>query len=370
MKKTIKVLNKNILLKGTNIFLILSLFLFSSSIYFINNVNAAQLTPLTDTMSNSGGYGTSGPQTVSTAGVSHSFSYTTPTAYTTSSTIDIYIQTGSTIGGGEATTAFSAVAASSVTVNGTAVATPTVTTGVTDSNFAGYTFTEVAITVPVAISSGATVTINGITATNPSTASSSTNQYVIDIQDSNSNDGYMAVPIITNGSVAVTGRVTPTITFSLSSYATSFGVMQLGVVNTSSPATTLTVSTNAQSGAIVYVYDHGTGSASGLYNSVANHNIPSTTATLAGGTEGYGINAATTSTSGSGGVVGTMAVSSPYNGTGDAVGGLSLTSTTLATGTAPMYAVTIQINYLAAISVTTPAGIYNDQVTYVATGKF
>jgi hypothetical protein len=370
MNKKIK-MAKKIVLKIVNVSLILSIFLYTfSALPFLANTNAASLTPLTDTMSNSGGFGTSGPQTVSTAGVSHSFSYTTPTAYTTSSTIDIYIQTASSIGGGEATTAFSAVAASSVTVNGTAVATPTVTTGVTDSNFAGYTFTKVAITVPVAVSSGATVTINGITATNPSTASSSTNQYVIDIQDSNSNDGYMAVPILTNASVAVTGRVTPSINFSLSSNATSFGVMQLGVVNTSSPATTLTLSTNAQSGAIVYVYDQGTGSASGLYNSIASHNIPSSTTTLAAGTEGYGINAATTSTAGSGGVVGTMSISSPYDGTGDAVGGLALTSTTLATGTAPMYAVTMKVNYLAAISVTTPAGIYNDQVTYVATGKF
>ncbi len=364
---------KRMALRITNIFLILSLSLYAfSALPFLANTDAASLTPLTDVMSNSGGYGTGGPQTVSTANVSHSFSYTTPTAYTTSSTIDIYIQTASSIGGGEAATAFSSVAAttSTVTVNGTAATAVTLTNGVSDSNFAGYTFTEVAITVPVAISSGATVTINGITATNPSTASSSTNQYVIDIQDSNGNDGYMAVPIVTNASVAVTGRVTPSINFSLSSNTTSFGVMQLGVVNTSSPATTLTVSTNAQSGAVVYVYDHGNGTSGGLYNSIANHLIPSSSTTLAGGTEGYGINAATTSTSGTGGVIGTMSVSSPYNGTGDAVGALALSSTTLATGTAPMYGVTIQVNYLAAISVTTPAGIYNDDVTYVATGKF
>ncbi len=357
---------KKIIFKITNVLLILSLSLYGFSVLpFLANANASSLTPLTDVMSNSGGYGTSGPQTVSTAGVSHSFEYTTPTAYTTSSTVDIYIQTGSTIGGGEATSAFSAVAASSVTVNGTAAAAPTVTTGVTDSNFSGYTFTEVAITVPVAVASGATVTIDGITATNPSTASSTTNQYVIDIQDSNSNDGYMAVPIVSNVSVAVSGRVTPSINFSLSSNTTSFGIMQLAVVNTSTPTTTLTISTNAQSGAIVYVYDHGTGSAAGLYNSVANHNIASATATLAGGTEGYGINAAATA-----GTVGSMTVSSPYNGTGDAVGGLSLTSTTLATGTSPMAGVTIAVTYLAAINATTPAGVYNDNVTYVATGKF
>ncbi|MHB8443499.1 MAG: hypothetical protein ACYDAS_04000, partial [Patescibacteria group bacterium] len=84
MNKKIKMVKK-LVLKIVNISLILSIFLYTfSALPFLANTNAASLTPLTDTMSNSGGYGTSGPQTVSTANVSHSFSYTTPTAYTTS----------------------------------------------------------------------------------------------------------------------------------------------------------------------------------------------------------------------------------------------------------------------------------------------
>ncbi len=339
------------------------------------SLNAASLSPISDTLSSSG-IGTNGPEAISATGVNHKITYTAPTALGTGSTINVYFQTGSTVGGGQTNTGFSAVAVSSgatVTAAGTTVATNTnfvVTTGVSDPNFSGYTFTEVVITTTAAIASGNAIVINGITATNPPDASTSTNQYVIDVTDSASDDGYLAVPILSNSTVAVTARVTPEITFALSSNATNFGVLQIGSVNTSSPATTLTLSTNARSGASVTVYDQGNGTNPGLYNSLATHTIPSATATLAAGTEGYGVNSAVTSTAGSGGVVGTLTVASPYNGTGDSVGGLNLAPTLLASTTSPIYLVTLQVNYLSAISVVTPAGIYTDNVTYLASGNF
>lgn len=348
---------------------------FSPFLEFFSLHATTNISPITDTLSSSG-IGTSGPEAAGATGVSQTIQYTAPTALASGSTLDLYIQTGSTLGGGEASTAFSAVTATSsfsVTAAGTTVATSadeTTTTNATDSNFSGYTFTEIAITTTGAIAAGNAIVISGITATNPSTPSSSTNQYIIDLTDSGGDDGYMAVPILTNSTVTVTGRVTPSITLALSSNATNFGILQVGIVNTSSPATTLTLSTNAKDGASITVNDTGSGTTPGLYNSLAPHTIASATATLAAGTEGYGINAALTSTAGTGGVVGSMSVSSPYNGTGDSVGGLTLTPTTLATTTTPIYLNTVQVNYLAAISVVTPAGIYTDNVTYLATGNF
>ncbi len=338
-------------------------------------VNAATLTPLSDTLSVSGGYGTSGPEAAGSTGVSHTITYTSP-ALSSGGTITIYIQTGSTIGGGECNCGFSSVAvlsSATTTENGTTIATSSnyvIATNVTDPNYPDYTFTSVTITTTAAIPAGASIVITGITATNPSTITSSTNQYLVDVTDSNGDDGSLAIPIITNGSVTVTGVVPPTITFGLSSNSTSFGVMQIGTVNTSTPATTLTFSTNAKSGGEISVYDKGNGTTAGMYSSLDNHTIPSSTATLAAGTEGYGINAAVTSTNGTGGVVGSLTIQSPYNGTGDSVGGLSTTSQELASTSSPLYLVTTQVNYLAAISVTTPSGVYQDQVTYIATGNF
>ena len=340
-----------------------------------NLVNATSLTPLSDTLSISGGYGTSGPETINTLGVSHSITYTSP-SLSSGDTITVYIQTGSTIGGGECNCGFSSVAVTSgakTTENGTTIATNTnytVATNVTDSNYPNYTFTSITITTTGAIPSGASVIISGITATNPPTVTSSTNQYLVDITDTNGDDGTLAIPIITNGSVTVTGVVPPTITFNLSSNSTSFGVMQIGTVNTSTPSTTLTLSTNAKSGAEISVYDQGNGTTSGMYSSLDNHTIPSSSTTLTAGTEGYGINASVTSTNGTGGVVGSLTIQNPYNGTGNSVGALSTTSQELASTSSPLYIVTTQVNYLASISVTTPSGVYQDQVTYIATGNF
>ncbi len=356
------------------VLLSLSLIIALSPFLEFFRIDATSLSPITDTLSSSG-IGTSGPETINTTGVSHKITYTATTAMPSGDTINVYMQYGSTIGSGQTNTGFSSVAVSSgftVTAAGTTIATSSnavvgTAGAASDSNFSGYTFTEVTITTTGAIAAGNAIVINGITATNPPDVSTSTNQYVIDVQDTVGDDGYMAIPMVTNSTVTVTGRVTPSITFSLSSNSTSFGILQLGLVNTSTAATDLTLSTNAKDGAQITVYDQGDGTNPGLYNSLASATIPSSTATLAAGTQGYGIQGSVGSISGS---VGTIAVSSPYNGTSDAVGGLTRTPSTLATTTTPVYNVEVIVNYLASISVTTPAGLYTDNVTYLASGNF
>ena len=367
-------LSKRFSVMFLSILLSLSLIVALSPFLEFFKLNATSLSPITDTLSSSG-IGTSGPETINTTGVTHKITYTAPTAMPSGDTIDVYIQYGSTIGSGQTNTGFTAVAVSSgftVTAAGTSIATSSnavvgTAGAATDSNFSGYTFTEVTITTTGAIAAGNAIVINGITATNPPDVSTSTNQYVIDVQDTVGDDGYMAIPMVTNSTVTVTGRVTPSITFSLSTNATNFGVLQLGLVNTSTAATDLTLSTNAKDGGQITVYDAGNGTTAGLYNSLASSIIPSSTATLAAGTEGYGIQGSVGTISGS---IGTISVASPYNGTADAVGGLTLAPTTLATTTTPVYDVEVIVNYLAAISVTTPAGLYTDNVTYLASGNF
>jgi hypothetical protein len=96
------------------------------------------------------------------------------------------------------------------------------------------------------------------------------------------------------------------------------------------------------------------------------HLIPSpaagfpATATLVAGTEGYGIQA-TTTTAGSGG---TLSLNSIYNQTGNTVGRLSTTSVILASSSQPTANREIVVIHKAAISGLTPAGSYQDIITY------
>ncbi len=163
-----------------------------------------------------------------------------------------------------------------------------------------------------------------------------------------------------SSNVSVTGRVTPQLTLGLSSNSTTFGNLPVGTVSTASPATTLTLSSNTVSGITVSVYDSGSGSSPGLNSTGSNHLIPSSTTTLSSTVEGYGVQASS----------GSFTVASPFTATGNAVGGLSLSTAPLASIASPIQNGTITINYVSSIVPTTPAGSYQDNVTYVASGKF
>jgi ABC-type transport system involved in multi-copper enzyme maturation permease subunit len=170
----------------------------------------------------------------------------------------------------------------------------------------------------------------------------------------------------TTGTVTVTATVATSITCSLSTTITAFGTIGPSAVYTSSPNVTTTVSCNPAAGCQVQVKDQGNGTNGGLYNSTANYLIPSPaagfpdTATLVAGTEGYGIQAATT-TAGSGG---TLSLNSIYNQTGTTVGKLSITSVVLASSSQPVSNREVVVTHKAAVSGLTPAGSYQDTITY------
>jgi hypothetical protein len=170
----------------------------------------------------------------------------------------------------------------------------------------------------------------------------------------------------TTGTVTVLASVTTSVTCNLSTTTTNFGTINPSQVWTSSPNVTTTVSCNPAGGCQVKVKDQGNGTNGGLYSSDANHLIPSPaagfpdTATLVAGTEGYGIQAATT-TAGSGV---TLSLNSIYNQTGNTVGKLSTTSVVLASSSQPVSNREVVVTHKAAISVLTPAGTYQDTITY------
>lgn len=155
-----------------------------------------------------------------------------------------------------------------------------------------------------------------------------------------------------------------TISCSTNISSTSFGTLTTASVFTSSPNASTTIScSNTSSGCALYVADAGNGSNPGLATTTPAYLIPSNTATLSAGAEGYGIQATTTA-SGSGG---TLGVNATYNKINNDVGGLSLSVVTLASSTIDATNREIVATHKAAISNNTLSGNYSDTITYSCT---
>jgi len=158
-----------------------------------------------------------------------------------------------------------------------------------------------------------------------------------------------------------TPNIAATISCSTNISATSFSNLTTASVFTSSPNASTTMScANTSSGCTLYVKDAGNGSNPGLATSSPAYLIPSTTATLSAGTEGYGIQATTTA-SGSGGVLNINAI---YNKAGNDVGGLSLSNVVIASSTADISNREVVTTHKATISNVTISGNYSDTITY------
>lgn len=168
------------------------------------------------------------------------------------------------------------------------------------------------------------------------------------------------------GTAAGAGASTVSCSTDISS--TALGTLSASSISTASPNASTTMScSGTASGCTLYVKDAGSGANPGLYKSVSPTKlIPSpnvafnTTATLAAGTEGFGVQATTTS-AGSGG---TLTLSNRYNQIGNVVGGLSLTDLALASSTVDVTDREVITTHKAAISGNTLSGSYSDTITY------
>jgi len=181
--------------------------------------------------------------------------------------------------------------------------------------------------------------------------------------------GQIAIRVVDDDQVVVDGIVDPSITFSLSANATSFGIIATNSVKASSPNIVLTVGTNGENGYTVFVNDVGDTSDPGLYNTPATKLIASKAygggpSALSAGTEGYGIRAQGTS--------GTPTIDAEYDSdTAGTVGGLTLAQQRLAYHDGSMSSNDgITVYHHAAIAATTEAGSYFDTITYVASGRY
>ncbi len=157
-------------------------------------------------------------------------------------------------------------------------------------------------------------------------------------------------------SVTVSASIVQTFTCTTSFTSTASGALSPSSVTTSSPTATTTVATNDPLGLTLSVND----SNAGLATTSPAYTIHSATATLAAGTEGYGIQAAATAG---------VTVAATYLKTGNSVGALATSTQTLASSAATVASSVVTVTHLAAISGTTPAGSYSDSITYSCTGN-
>ena len=176
----------------------------------------------------------------------------------------------------------------------------------------------------------------------------------------------------TTSAVTVSASVTAVISCSTNQSSTAFGTLTDSSVETASPNASSTMScVNSSAGCTLYAKDAGSASNPGLWNSTSSALIESpnaaysATSTLAAGTEGYGIQA-TTTTAGTGA---TLTIAAKFAQTGDTVGGFTLSNVTVASSTATSSNREVVATHKAAIAANTPAGTYNDTITYECTAN-
>jgi hypothetical protein len=146
-------------------------------------------------------------------------------------------------------------------------------------------------------------------------------------------------------------------------YTVSLGSLLPSVVTTASNKIHVGLTTNANSGAYVYVSSQY----AGLHSNSANNTISSATANLSTSNTGYGAQGVT-ATQSSGGP---FTLSSPYNGTGQSVGVLNTLLTPIYNSTSAVTSAAGTFQIMARASPSTPeAGDYSDNLSLTAAGNF
>lgn len=224
--------------------------------------------------------------------------------------------------------------------------------------------------VQIEIGGNATSQANGTTTyTNPSTATTS----LISIAGSFGDTGIISVTILTDDTVAMTGTVNQSLTFTISTTTIYFGTLSssgakfASSTNASGDSTetiahTLGVSTNASYGFTVTVRGQTLTSQQNSLNTISAIGASIASSTI--GTEQFGIRA--TESGGTG-----VSLSSPYSfSTSYGYGATATTSSTFAVGTGATGLSTISLRYVTNIAAITEAGTYAANLNYVATANF
>jgi hypothetical protein len=343
--------------------------LVGSTVIQLNVAYAASMSSLSDSMSS---------VKISTLS-DHTIQFVTPTGLAAGQTITVTFPAGFTMG--------------SFSVNNVDLATSTSATcsGFTDAllstsasgNTWGVaqsgqtiTFTSGTATIPanrcvqIEIGSNATSQAAGASQiTNPATPG----QYSVDLAGTLGDTGSIGVYILDDDTVAMTGTVNQSLTFTISTSTIYFGTLGSGCAkyasstNTSGDSTetvahSLGVSTNAASGFSVTVRGQTLTSLQNASNTISG--IGSSYASSTPGTEQFGIRA--TLSGGTG-----VSIASAYGAASSyAYGATATTSDLFASGTGSTATATLSLRYVTNIAAITEAGTYAANLTYVATANF
>ncbi len=182
--------------------------------------------------------------------------------------------------------------------------------------------------------------------------------------------GVTPEPNTAEGAAAVTvsATINESVTCSNTQSAVAFGTLTAGAISTASPSATSSLSCNSSGGCTLNVQDAGDTASPGLYKAAGTTTaqlIASADATLAAGTEGYGIQAATSSA----GTGSTLTLNTKYRVLNNQVGGLTIANTALASSSGPVASREVGVTHKAAISALTRAGSYTDTISYSCTGN-
>jgi hypothetical protein len=202
---------------------------------------------------------------------------------------------------------------------------------------------------------------------------SSPGAYTINMGGSFGDSGYVTEYIVPDDTVALSGTVNQSLTFTISTSTIYFGILGAGAAKfasstnpagdtTETIAHTLSVGTNAPSGFTLSVSGQTLTSQQNSANTISF--IGSTAASSTPGIEQFGMRA--TESGGTG-----VTVSSPFAfPTSYGYYATATTSTAVAVGTGSTPTSTFSVRYVTNINAVTEAGTYTANLVYVATANF
>lgn len=185
----------------------------------------------------------------------------------------------------------------------------------------------------------------------------------------------IALVTIASDQVAITGKVDPTLTFGITDTQIGFGSITAAALryatanengDTVAPGngapTTVSASTNAQSGLVIEVRDQNAAAGSGMYNSSPATTLTSRASTaVSAGTVGFGIYAKNASN---------LTIDEGFDHDSSSDLAISTSFQTLATAATPVSSASLDVAAIAAVAASTAPGDYADTLTLVATGRF
>src|SRR3989344_6415867 len=213
--------------------------------------------------------------------------------------------------------------------------------------------------VCVEVGTGAESVVTGIEQiTNPTAGS-----YTLAIGGTMADSGSVAISILADDQVAVSGTVSESMTFSLGATSVALGTLSTSAVTSGSH--TVTLATNGASG-LVLTYAGTTLTSGG--NTIT---AMSTAAASSVGTEQFGINAKDNATPNVGAECsGTAPIAAAATGYSTADSFKFVTGETIISSAAGINSTSCTLSYIANIAGATEAGSYTTTLTYTATATF